>query len=254
MAVWGSEQCNQIKGTDGTQFHPGVDPSETLTLFIDTVFRYVPIPFLILTDTSTGYLVGNGTTTIEGIDMIKFDIVATQLMNATLYPPNAGFYMWLPTGLANLTVVSNGAPVFLSKPHFLDADPSYLEAVDGLSPNRSIHDTSLYVEPISGLTMSAHKRLQINVYVDSLLMLYENVSSIYFPIGWIEESSTITPELAGKFKSSVYGALNMARISKYVGWIAGPVFVVVGIVAIVSYRFKQKKSYVDYYKINQDDD
>ena len=43
---------------------------------------------------------------------------------------------------------SQDAPVFASKPHFLDADPDYLKNVTGLHPNRSIHDSYLVIEPV----------------------------------------------------------------------------------------------------------
>ena len=41
-------------------------------------------------------------------------------------------------------------PIFVSKPHFLDADESYRENVSGLSnPDPKIHDSYLCVEPVS---------------------------------------------------------------------------------------------------------
>ena len=40
-------------------------------------------------------------------------------------------------------------PVFVSKPHFLDADKSYLEGVNGLNPVRKLDDAYLEVEPVS---------------------------------------------------------------------------------------------------------
>ena len=43
------------------------------------------------------------------------------------------------------------APVFASKPHFLDADPGFLSNVTGLSPNREKHDSFLDAEPVSGV-------------------------------------------------------------------------------------------------------
>lgn len=36
-----------------------------------------------------------------------------------------------------------------SKPHFLDADPQLLMAVEGLSPNRSMHDVMVNFEAVS---------------------------------------------------------------------------------------------------------
>ena len=47
-------------------------------------------------------------------------------------------------------VFEENAPVFASKPHFLDADESYLKNIIGLDPVRSLHDSYLDVEPITG--------------------------------------------------------------------------------------------------------
>ena len=45
---------------------------------------------------------------------------------------------------------ASDAPVFASKPHFLDADPAFLHNVTGLSPDRAKHDSYLDVEPVGG--------------------------------------------------------------------------------------------------------
>ena len=47
------------------------------------------------------------------------------------------------------TILSLDAPVFISKPHFLDCSPIVLEAVDNLHPDRALHDSFLDVEPVS---------------------------------------------------------------------------------------------------------
>ena len=63
-----------------------------------------------------------------------------------------GFYFNGPSGVLNLTAVSpNNVPLFASKPHFLDGDPDYGENVTGLEPNRSLHNSFLNVEPLTGV-------------------------------------------------------------------------------------------------------
>jgi len=42
----------------------------------------------------------------------------------------------------------SGIPAAVSKPHFLDADPSLLQHVDGLQPNETLHGTSLAIQPV----------------------------------------------------------------------------------------------------------
>ena len=43
-----------------------------------------------------------------------------------------------------------GAPVIMSTPHFLDADPSLHEAIEGVRPIREKHITFLDIEPNTG--------------------------------------------------------------------------------------------------------
>lgn len=42
-----------------------------------------------------------------------------------------------------------GAPLFLSHPHFLNADPVLAEAVTGLHPNQEAHSLFLDIHPVS---------------------------------------------------------------------------------------------------------
>lgn len=43
----------------------------------------------------------------------------------------------------------SGAPVYISNPHFYLADPDLLDAVDGLKPNQSQHETYFKIQPVS---------------------------------------------------------------------------------------------------------
>lgn len=44
---------------------------------------------------------------------------------------------------------SSGAPVYISNPHFYLADPTLLDAVEGLKPNQSIHESYFKIQPVS---------------------------------------------------------------------------------------------------------
>ena len=62
-----------------------------------------------------------------------------------------GFFANGPDGVLNLTAVyPENLPFFISKPHFLDADPGYRENVSGMHPNRSKHDSFLDIDPLTG--------------------------------------------------------------------------------------------------------
>lgn len=41
------------------------------------------------------------------------------------------------------------APVYLSYPHFYDADPTLLEPFEGLKPDKKRHETYFYIQDVS---------------------------------------------------------------------------------------------------------
>jgi hypothetical protein len=105
--------------------------------------------------------------TWRDITLYPYEINLKDFDNTTMNPANEGFYQYGPNGLSNMTVLAN-VPLFLSKPHFLDSQQSLLEALDGIQPYKEIHDTYLAVEPITGMTFRAFKRLQLSTRVTSL--------------------------------------------------------------------------------------
>jgi hypothetical protein len=45
-------------------------------------------------------------------------------------------------------ILSIGAPIVVSFPHFYQADDKYINAVDGLHPNKEEHETYLDLNPV----------------------------------------------------------------------------------------------------------
>lgn len=87
-----------------------------------------------------------------GVQLYNFGLPKEELKNTS---QDAGFYPNGPSGVLNITCVAPGnVPMFISKPHFLDADPDYLKNTSGLHPERALHDSYVGVEPITGSTPS----------------------------------------------------------------------------------------------------
>ncbi|MFV2015859.1 MAG: hypothetical protein ACC656_10545, partial [Candidatus Heimdallarchaeota archaeon] len=122
------------------------------------------------------------------------------------------------------------APLFISMPHFYDAD-SAASSVEGLSPNKEKHETRVDIEPITGVVMSAAKRLQINFQVGPGNLFTTGIAKTdLLPIVWIEEGGSITPDLAEDFKNAVYGAQQIQQVAPITG-------AAVGIVLLLSSMF-----------------
>jgi len=139
--------------------------------------------------------------------------------------------------------------LFLFPNHiFLDADPCYFEQVVMTSPNRTIHETMLDIEPLTGATFNAKKRLQLNIYMRPILLLYPNLPEVYCPMVWIEEGGTITESLADQFKSNINLALAIENWVGIGGKIVGSLLLVLAIVAfmcviVFSYLEREKVSH-----------
>lgn len=57
------------------------------------------------------------------------------------------------------------APLALSMPHFYQADPSFLEAVDGLKPIKEKHEFFMDVVPEFGFPLAIRPRFQLNIVI-----------------------------------------------------------------------------------------
>lgn len=101
------------------------------------------------------------------------------------------------------------APVYLSFPHFLDADPNLAKPFEGLKADRVKHGSYFKIQPVSitnkktrwspvsngllfqklGVPIEGKIRAQLNLKVDQApnVNTVSNFPSIIFPIMWVEE-------------------------------------------------------------------
>lgn len=54
----------------------------------------------------------------------------------------------IPTGVLNVSSCTMDSPTFLSLPHFYNADPYYVNAVEGLQPDEEKHEFFFTLEPV----------------------------------------------------------------------------------------------------------
>ena len=81
-------------------------------------------------------------------------------------------------------------PAFVSRPHFYQADPSYLRQFQyGMRPDAEKHGSSFWVEPESSIPVKVEMRLQLNVLlrkVEGIEYLFKNLPEVMFPVFWFE--------------------------------------------------------------------
>jgi len=206
LTVWNSSAANRVHGNDGLSFMPGITANDTVVTFVDLIFRTANL--------FVNYSQNSGSVDLYGINCLWF------VENISDYASGPGYYDDGPPGMFNMSMAEQGTPLFVSKPHFLDADPYYISMVDGLSPNRTLHDNDLYIEPNTGIMMGVLNRGQVNVVVNSSL-LYPDMLAAYVPVAWLEQGGFISSELAEQFRNQVYLAQTVADGIRWTGMLGG---------------------------------
>eukprot|EP00013_Stygamoeba_regulata_P026779 CAMPEP_0177651490 /NCGR_PEP_ID=MMETSP0447-20121125/12581_1 /TAXON_ID=0 /ORGANISM="Stygamoeba regulata, Strain BSH-02190019" /LENGTH=502 /DNA_ID=CAMNT_0019154585 /DNA_START=43 /DNA_END=1551 /DNA_ORIENTATION=- len=233
LSIWGSAEANHIKGTDGKCFHPHISRDEDLMVFEDDLNRHATVIY-------------QEDVEVRGIKAYRYVIDPKEILNTTYNPANAAYYMDLPTGVMNVSAANQGAPIFVSKPHFLDGDLDYyLNQVSGLSPpNRTLHDTTLDVEPQTGITLNAAKRLQINLQMGPVMLLAPKLRDVYLPIVWVEESALVDEKSANDLKKNFNTVSDVVLASRIVGYGLGGLLLVAAVVLLVVYMLRRRRQAV----------
>ena len=146
--------ANDINGTEGFFFHPFLREGEEIDIFVDDIYRSLRLKHV-------------DTINLMGIEAFRFTLINSTFQSAFMNPENARWGSWNPDGMFYLGPTQDPVvPVFGSKPHFLDGDPALMEKVDGLRPNRELHESYLDVQPIIGANVQVGIKLQVNVQVN----------------------------------------------------------------------------------------
>lgn len=190
--------CNDINGTDGSQFNPGVKRTDVLYIFSSELCRSIYIEY-------------EKDTEIRGINTLKFILPKRLFLSPDRNPENGCFCLDKNEplcgydGIMDASPCKKGAPIVLSSPHFYNGDKRLLNGVKGLNPDKKKHETYLNIEPNTGLVFDATQRLQINVVIrpHTGIGLLRNVKDVVLPVLWLQESATVDEFSANKFKSQV---------------------------------------------------
>jgi hypothetical protein len=251
LPMWSSIDANTVVGVSGTQFRQGLSEGAHVEVWVDTLLRHAP---LVNVDGL------HAPSTSNGIDLLRFTMPSNTLQNATLNPNNAGFNSNQYNGMSNLTAAKKFLPIFMSKPYFLDADAELSASVVGMQDGgggtyeqrKEKYDTMLDVEPISGITMRAHKRLQVNLRVEAFsftpffgarVNLFPNVGVRVLPVVWIDEHGEIDSATAATFKSQVYTATEAKKFIYWGGLLGGcaAVAIAVGILLFATIKARREE-------------
>ncbi|XP_026572913.1 lysosome membrane protein 2 [Pseudonaja textilis] len=220
---WTTPSSNMINGTDGGTFHSLISKDEMIYIFSTDFCRSI-------------YLTFEEELTVLGIPTYRFTPPLKIFANVSVNPDNAGFCVpaghCMGSGILNVTGCKQGAPIFLSLPHFFHAEEKYVKSVEGMHPNKQNHDTFLDINPLTGVLVRANKRMQINVYVEMIPGFIQtgNIKTMPYPVMFVNESFVLDDANAGILRaalleSSLVQAVPFIMLA--LGIICGAVFLAV---------------------------
>jgi hypothetical protein len=206
--IW--EQTKNIKGSLGMYNSPGMTEIVPPKIFNSDLMRVIDLMYVC-------------PTSIYGVKLNRFTFAPNT------FAPNNNYYM-NTQGLINVQPVEKfqGVPVLISKPHFLDSHQKIRDSIVGVNPKRNAHDTVIDIEPISGVTMYAQERIQVNFNLSADDYFTKGINTTVMPITWYERSGVVPKHLADKFTEQVYPAQTAETAIIFGGLTLGVVFGIAG--------------------------
>nr|KAG5688735.1 hypothetical protein BaRGS_002059 [Batillaria attramentaria] len=219
LNYWSTQLANMINGTDGSLYPPFVTTDRVLQMYDSNLYRSIAMVY-------------QQKSSVRGIPTLKFVVEDREFANASVNPWNAGFCTpnanyCIPSGVLNCSAMGNGAPLYLSMPHFLGADPYYHRLVTGLSPNREKHQPYFHLHPLTGVCLSAGRRYQLNIQMKeySYLSKTHGLGFAYVPVLWINGVAKIDGRIQSLFENQIETPLAIIMDFHYALYGIGPVMV-----------------------------
>ncbi|KAB0799891.1 hypothetical protein PPYR_07771 [Photinus pyralis] len=223
-------KCGDVNGTTG-ELWPPVSNREHVEIFASDICGQLSFEH-------------NGTESVLNVEGKKFIGTDFTFDNGTKYPAQSCYRgdEVIASGARSISVCRFGSPAYMSYPHFYLADPSYLQKVTGLKPNKTEHESHLTIEPVTGITLAAKVQLQLNLRIESIkgMSIFDNVPPMYMPMIWFSQVA----ELPQKYCSMTTLLVGLGSVGHYVGWTVfafGLLMSIVGFILIYRNRTEDEE-------------
>lgn len=168
------QECDSIRGSDGSLFPPFVNKNQTFYIYNKAMCRSLALEF-------------SETVSHHGLETYRFTPSKRSFSSAdsSCYCPGSHC---APEGMFNVSQCQDGAPMLLSWPHFYAGEERLVQQVEGLRPSKELHEFGVDILPQLGVGLRAAIRLQINVFieVDGIDQL-ANATDAFVPIVWFDD-------------------------------------------------------------------
>eukprot|EP00386_Alphamonas_edax_P008062 GDKI01026563.1.p1 GENE.GDKI01026563.1~~GDKI01026563.1.p1 ORF type:complete len:531 (-),score=143.65 GDKI01026563.1:23-1555(-) len=219
---WNTEEANTPRGTDGTRTGPFVSKERRLEVYVSNMFRALDFEY-------------RDETAVFGLQAWRFGMDVNNMKSAYSFPNNRAYNAFGPSGVLNITACAN-VPIFFSKPHFLGGDEFYTtENVKGLAAVQDKHDSLLYIEPVTGNTVGAQKRLQVNIQVDTSDWpghLAGKMRYALVPVLWQAQEKFVDEEKAHALMAKLHRPVEIAEQVQKHSVPAGGILLAVGLLLL----------------------
>lgn len=216
--------CDTARGTDGIQFPPDIKKEDRLDVFFGVYFcRSIGFSF----DHDEDLL---------GVRVKHFS-------QNSFYDSKSDDDRCYCTpsmdcdqdGVFHAGPCMQGAPIFFSKPHFLEA-PFYQANITGLKPDPGEHDGWLKIEPWLGQTALAGIKLQPNIALEPDHSMKIPFAPNLLPLLWIDGTNGFGQEQVDMLNSLLFNKIRILRTMASVLLVAGFVLVT----AFLYYNHRRK--------------
>ncbi|XP_076446442.1 scavenger receptor class B member 1-like [Babylonia areolata] len=234
LDYWSTPLANMINGTDGSLYPPFVTTDRVLQMYDSNLFRSMSMVY-------------QENSEVLGVPTMKFIVKDDEFANATVNPWNAGFCtprnQCIPSGVLNCSAMGHGAPLYVSLPHFLGADPYYFRLVEGVLPDRERHQPYFHLHQLTGVCLSAGRRYQLNIQMKEYPFLSKThgLPLAYIPVLWLDGVAKVDDSIGGMFKNQIEIPLTVIKYFRYSLFGIGPVMMLIPAIVFHLHRQKNKK-------------
>ncbi|XP_012221741.2 scavenger receptor class B member 1 isoform X2 [Linepithema humile] len=232
LPQWTGTCANVHGASDGVKFPSYIKPNDTLLFFRKSLCR-------------SERMIRTGEKVIKGLYTYQYTFMENELDNGAINPENKCFCrrgFCLKPGLIDVTDCYYGFPIALSYPHFYKADPSLLEAVEGLEPKKELHESYFFIQPKSGAPVDLAFRFQINMALQNIghLARVEKFDDLTLPLLWFEIGMYELPtHMNMRFWLYIHFLPILEEIMIYLLFLLGAMLLVWSVVRILSYQAKE---------------
>jgi len=233
-------ECGKVKG-NGELFRPNL-PESNILMFSSDLCRPLSLSYDSFSPANGVY--GNRYTLDKSFFANSTENEANWCFEApkNWTNPKDDERLQFPSGIFNLGLCKSNSSTFLSQPHFFGADPFYVNqfAEGSLTPDEAKHQTSLVIDPASGIPMEVIARFQANVLFEpsnDLTLFQDFRKPIFIPAFWFETKMSLPDNM--KFQMQIL--THMKQIIKIFGFVLGGLGLFVCLVLEICYLRRQNE-------------